>query len=128
MKKGWFKAFFPLVLAVPAPLFAAGEATYLNASAWDAQKITGGIIAADPAHLPTTAERIEWVNARLAAIALARLQGKESDALTLFDGCGSYCEKFGNGEEWKAVKAWGCAKKRDTSVCPGKTKAQKPPH
>lgn len=119
---GSFLLFFVLS---PASL-AAGEATYLNANAWEAQKITAGIIAADPGQLGTEAEKIEWARARLAAISLARLQAREEEALKLFLGCGKVCEKYGKESEWKAVKAWGCQKKRDTSVCLLKTKAQKP--
>lgn len=118
--------YFLLLFAVSRASFGAGEASYLNANAWDAQKITAGVISADPKTLPTTVEKAEWVRARLAAIALARLQAKEDEALKLFEGCGQTCEKHGRGAEWKAVKAWGCQKKRDTDVCLLKTKAQKP--
>jgi hypothetical protein len=120
-------ACFLLLFTLSGPAFAAGEASYLNANAWDAQKITSGIIAADPKALPTDYEKVEWVKARLAAISLARLQAKEDEAMKLFEDCGQTCEKYGSESEWKAVKDWGCQKKRDTKMCLFKTKAQKPP-
>ncbi|MGZ3693285.1 MAG: hypothetical protein ACXWQO_03705 [Bdellovibrionota bacterium] len=104
------------------------ETTYLNANAWDAQRITAGIISVEPKFLPTKEEKVEWAKARLAAISLARLQAKEDEALKLFEECGETCEKYGDSAEWNAVKAWGCQKKRDTDMCLSKTKAQKPPH
>lgn len=98
----------------------ADEASYLNVNAWEAQKITAGIIAAEPQFLATPAEKIEWARARLAAISLARLQAKEEEALKLFGGCVKVCGEYGNEAEWKAAKAWGCQKKRHTDVCLGK--------
>ena len=120
--------FFPLLFGLFHPVFGGEAGTYLNTNAWEAQKITAGIIAVDPARLSTEAERIEWVNARLAAIALARLQGKEGEALKLFAGCGSVCGKYAEQAEWSGITAWGCAKNRDAGPCLQKTKAQKPPH
>jgi hypothetical protein len=109
-------ALFSLLFLSFRPGFAAEERTYLNEQAWDAQRITAGIIATDPQTL-SESEKSEWVRARLAAIPLARLQSKEDEALRLFAGCGVYCGKYGREAEWKAVKAWGCQKKRDIRLC-----------
>jgi hypothetical protein len=62
-------------------------------------------------------ERGEWVRARFAWIALLRLEGKVPEALAAFEGCGTYCAKHGPSEEWKALKAWGCGKKKNAKPC-----------
>lgn len=102
------------LLFVSIPAWAGHEEpqAYLNVNAWEAQKTTAEIIAVDPAHLTTAAEKIDWARARLAAIALARLQGKEADALKLYAGCAKVCEKYGEAAEWKGVRNWAEAKKK----------------
>ena len=125
-------------LLVPGLGQANDDLNYLNTSSFAARKNLEKILSANPDELPTDAERIGWARARLAAISLARLQGRELDARKLFVGCGEWCEKYGPEAEWKAVKAWGCEKKREAELIPclspsrassllEKTKAQKPP-
>lgn len=120
-------------LLAPLIALAGGDSTYLNVNSWEAKKEITKILTADPALLPTDAERIEWVKARLAAISLARLETREAEALKLFLECGKWCGKYGPEQEWASVKAWGCQKKREADICLSlssssvKTKAQKPP-
>ena len=105
-------ALFCLIWVAIAAAAGHEEPTYLNVNAWEAQKTTAEIIAVDPAHLTTAAEKIDWARARLAAIALDRLQGKEAEALQLYAGCAKICEKYGEAAEWKGVKGWAEAKKK----------------
>jgi hypothetical protein len=124
---------FLLFAAISIPAVAADDHSYLNTGSFEAKKNLSRILAANPLHLPTDAERAEWAKARLAAISLARLQAREADAIQLFEGCGTWCGKYGPEAEWRAVKAWGCQKKREAKPClplsssSVKTKAQKPP-
>jgi hypothetical protein len=76
------------------------------------------------------AEQVEWVRARMAWIALERLQGQEEKALKIFAGCGGYCERHSPEKEWKALRTWACAKSPKAAPCGAKAqkaKAQKPP-
>lgn len=66
------------------------------------------------------AELVEWVKARFARIALLRLEGRADEALAVFAGCAKVCEKHGSSEEWKALKAWGCGKKKKNAAPCGK--------
>lgn len=74
------------------------------------------IAGKSPKKLPEP-ELVEWVRARFAWIALLRLEGKVQDALKVFEGCESYCAKHGPSEEWKALRDWGCGKKKAAPPC-----------
>ncbi len=101
----------------------------MNTLSLEAAKAMERLSQQNPKKL-SEAEKIEWARARLAWIALKRLQGQEGEALQIFQGCQGFCEKYGPEKEWKSVRAWGCAKKREAIPClSGSTKAktQKPP-
>lgn len=113
------KSFLLLFLA---GAFAKAEAPvssspYVNTLSVEAERGLSRVAGKDPKKLESDADRAEWARARLAWISLARLQGREKDALKLFEECEKVCEKFGPAEEWKAVKAWGCAKKKGAHPC-----------
>jgi hypothetical protein len=127
---------FPLLFlllrgAVPA---GAGELPrYVNNLSFPAEQAMEKIASRKPKEIHSEAEWVDWARARLAWVALRRLQGRERDALRVFAGCGSYCEKYGPEKEWEAEKRWGCPKKREAVPClsstkTNKTKAQNPPH
>jgi hypothetical protein len=82
------------------------------------------IAVRDPAKL-SESELVEWTKARLAWIALSRLEGREDEALRLFAGCGKFCVAYAPDQEWAALKAWGCARKKNASPCRKKDKSQK---
>jgi hypothetical protein len=63
------------------------------------------------------AELVEWTKARLAWIALNRLEGREDEALKLFSGCGKTCAHYAPDKEWKALQAWGCSKAGKIPPC-----------
>ncbi len=58
-----------------------------------------------------------WVRARMARIALLRLEGRVEEALSVFGECGRYCEMHGPTEEWRALKSWGCGKRAKAAPC-----------
>jgi hypothetical protein len=65
--------------------------------------------ARDPARL-SDAESVEWVRSRFAWVALLRLQGKDDEALEVFEGCRSYCKRWGPSGEWEALRKWACGR------------------
>lgn len=106
---------------------------YVNNLSVEAGQAMEKIAGRDPSGIQSEAELVEWARARLAWISLRRLQGREKEALTIFEGCGQVCEKYGSEKEWAAARAWGCQKKREAKPCLStsnpsdkKTKAQKP--
>lgn len=104
---------------------------YVNNLSVEAGQAMEKIAGRDPSTLKSEAEKVEWARARLAWISLRRLQGREKEAISLFEGCGQICESHGPEKEWAAARAWGCQKKREAKVCLSpspnkKTKAQKP--
>ncbi len=108
-----------LVAAAASPL-SGNELSSKAASALEA-------VATRNTQSLSEAELTEWANARITWIALKRLQGREAEALVIFAGCETYCEKYGPAAEWRAQKTWGCQKKREANPCLSpKTKAQKP--
>lgn len=121
----------PLLIFLLGPLGLAQEPpVYVNNLSAEAQRAMEKISTRDPKAL-SEAELVEWARARLAWVALLRLQGREKDALQVFGGCAEFCEKFGPEREWAAAKSWGCPKKREAKPCLSsssnkKTKAQKP--
>ena len=107
---------------------------YVNNLSVEAGQAMAKIAGRDPSGIQSEAELVEWARARLAWISLRRLQGREKEALSIFEGCGQVCEKYGSEKEWAAARAWGCQKKREAKPClpsssnpsDKKTKAQKP--
>lgn len=85
---------------------------YVNNLSVEAGQAMAKIASRDPSGIKSEAELVEWARARLAWIALRRLQGQEKEALAIFEGCGQTCEKYGSEKEWSAARAWGCQKKR----------------
>lgn len=117
-----------LFMAFSLPALAAENAVYVNSLSTQAAKAMEEQASKDPKSLTSETELSEWAKARLAWIALKRLQGREKEALVIFEGCGEFCQKFGSEKEWEAHRAWGCQKKREANPCLSlKTKAQKPP-
>lgn len=113
-------------LGVPL-LLAAAPPAYVNTFSLDAANVMRKIAGRPVEELKTDAERMEWARARLAWIALARLQGQEAEALKIFSDCGDICGRFGPEKEWDATRSWGCGRQPGALPCaPKKTKAQKP--
>lgn len=100
----------------------AEEPTYLNAFSVDAMAAAQKIASRPVAQLKTDTEKLDWARARLAWIALLRLQGREEDALRVFSGCAKLCQKHGPEQEWAAVRAWGCGQKKEALPCASKAK------
>jgi hypothetical protein len=100
---------------------------YVNKLSLQAAVVMEKIASRSPKELGSEVELAEWARARLAWIALRRLEGREKEALRIFLGCGEVCGKYGPEKEWQAEKAWGCPKKREAVPCLSKTKARKPP-
>ena len=96
---------------------AAKPAPYLDQLSVEATRALHARAGRDPGTLRGDEEKKDWAAARLAWIALARLQAKEAEALTVFRGCEKLCEKYGNASEWKATKGWACAKDPKASAC-----------
>lgn len=123
-----------LVLILMGGLALAQEPpVYVNNLSVEAGQAMAKIAGRDPDRIKSEAELVEWARARLAWISLRRLQGREKEALEIFEGCGQVCEKYGSEREWAAARAWGCPKKREAKPCLSpsnpsdkKTKAQKP--
>lgn len=113
--------------------FAQEPPIYVNNLSVEAGQAMAKIAGRDPTGIKSEAELVEWARARLAWISLRRLQGREKEALEIFEGCAQVCEKYGSEKEWAAARAWGCQKKREAKSClppsnpsDKKTKAQKP--
>ena len=114
----------PLALGQELPVF-------VNMRSLEAGQAMEKIAGRDPSKIQTEAELVDWARARLAWVSLKRLQGRENEALSIFEGCLTFCEKYGPEKEWASIKAWGCQKKREAKLCLSqsslkKTKAQKP--
>lgn len=114
---------------------AATPNSYTEVNSVESERVIQSITKRSFSSLSTEAEQVEWVRARMAGIALARLRGQESQALDYFIGCETYCQRHAPEKEWATVKAWGCTKKKEAKICLPKstskttnTKAQKPPH
>ena len=108
-------------LGVADPAQGAGPdspPSYTDVSSAEALRTLEKLCARDPAALRDD-EGVEWAKARFAMVALLRLQGKDKEAMDAFAGCGSYCRKWGSSAEWKALRKWGCAKKKDAIPCLG---------
>jgi len=107
---------------------ASSTPVYVNNLSIQAASAMEKIASRDPKKLQSELELREWARARLAWIALKRLQGRDTEAIVIFEGCGEFCQKHGPEKEWLAQKEWGCQKKREANPCLSlKTKAQKPP-
>jgi hypothetical protein len=114
--------------------FAQEPPIYVNNLSVEAGQAMERIAGRDPSDIKSEAELVEWARARLAWVSLRRLQGREKEALSIFEGCARICEKYGAEKEWAAAQAWGCQKKREAKPCLSsssipsdkKTKAQKP--
>lgn len=107
---------------------ASSTPLYVNNLSTQATFAMEKIASSNPKTLQSELELREWAKARLAWIALKRLQGRDSEAMLIFEGCGEFCQKYGPEKEWRAQKSWGCQKKREANPClSSKTKAQKPP-
>ena len=106
----------------------SSEQVFSEKNAIEAARTFKKITDDDFQALKTDDQRQKWVSARLAWIALERLKGQEEEAIRIFSGCieGS-CEKFGQKNEWIAVKTWACGKKKEAIPCLHKTEAPKPP-
>jgi hypothetical protein len=100
---------------------------YVNARSVEAERVLRRIAGEEPASLKNDEERTKWASARLAWISLARLQGRDEEALKIFGGCAELCGKHGPAGEWKAARAWGCARKPELAFCADRkeTKAKK---
>lgn len=113
-----------------AALAIAGEESpslYIETNAVQAARALQEISSKDFDSLSNEGERLEWVRARIAWIALERLRGREEEALRIFEGCRGHCSAFAPDREWKALKAWAYGKKKEATPCLFNTKAQKPP-
>jgi hypothetical protein len=110
---GLFLASFLLSVA-----FAAEEPapSYTDTNSVQALRTLEKITERSSKGLPDE-ELVEWVRARFARIALLRLEGRADEALAVFAGCAKVCERHGSSEEWKALKAWGCGKKKGAAPC-----------
>ncbi len=96
--------------------FAEQAPNYTDLNSVQARQAMEKLIAKDPAQLPE-AERGEWARARFALVALLRMQGKDSEAVAVFSGCGITCEKWGPQNEWAPLKKWGCTKNKTAKPC-----------
>jgi len=122
------------ILLLGGLAFAQEPPIYVNNLSVEAGQAMEKIAGRDPSGIKSEAELVEWARARLAWISLRRLQGREKEALSIFEGCGQVCEKYGSETECAAARAWGCQKKREAKPCLSpssnpsdkKTKAQKP--
>lgn len=99
----------------PAPA-AETPPPYTDTSSVEALRNMRKIGARDPAKL-SDAEAVEWVRSRFAWIALLRLEGKDKEALGVFEGCRSYCGRWGPGAEWSAIRKWGCGRRPKSGPC-----------
>lgn len=96
---------------------AWAEKTYTDVNMIEARRNLEKVIASPFTSQYTEAEKVEWVKARLALIALERLQGNEAKALKIFDDCGNYCAKFAAASEWDALKRWACSRNSSAKPC-----------
>jgi len=103
---------------------SAPDSPFVNAPSVDAERALRRMASADPSSLTSDAEKQKWAKARLAWIALARLQGRDDEALKIFGGCAGWCEKNGPKEEWAGAKAWACARDPKAGPC-GPKRAKK---
>lgn len=117
-----------LLLLLSYLAFAGDESPslYIETNAVQAARVMKGICSKDFGSLKGEGERLEWVRARLAWIALERLQGRDEEALRIFEGCGGHCAGYAPEKEWSALKEWACGKKKEAKPCLSNTKAQKP--
>jgi hypothetical protein len=106
---------------------AKEEPVFVNRVASEAEKNMNQVLLKSFSTLKTEDEKRSWNSAALAKIALKRLQGKELEAIAVFDSCAESCRKFGNSSEWLALNAWACERRAKTAQCPEKTKTRKPP-
>jgi len=93
--------------------------SYTDTNSVQALRFLQAAAGKNPKHL-TDPELAEWVRARFALIALLRLEGKNAEAIEAFENCGKLCAKHGPSGEWKALKVWGCLKKKNADPCRGK--------
>jgi hypothetical protein len=107
--------------------FAKGEPVFVNRVASEAEKNMNLMLEKPFSTLKTEEEKRNWNSAALAKIALKRLQGREIEALRVFESCGDSCRKFGSSTEWLAVNTWACERRAKSAQCPEKTKTRKPP-
>jgi hypothetical protein len=125
----------PFLLLIHFSALAGNAApAYVNTNNVDARRQLEEISAKDPGTLPEP-ERLKWAKARLAWIALDRLEGREEEALKLFRDCFETCGTYAPAGEFRALLAWGCPRAADARPCmvkqsadgsAKKTKAQKP--
>lgn len=90
---------------------------YVNVLSVEAVRAMEKIAGKDPASLHEAAELGEWARARLAWVSLARLQGREEEALRIFAGCRQVCREHGPAAEWTTARTWACAKRKDLEPC-----------
>ena len=90
--------------------------SYTGTNSVQAKRVLEKLCARDASAL-SEAEGVEWVRGRFAWVALLRLEGKEDEALKVFEGCGSYCAKWGPSGEWAALRKWGCGKRKNAIPC-----------
>lgn len=93
------------------------SSTYVNVLSVEALRAMEKIAGKDPATLHDPADLGEWARARLAWVSLARLQGREEEALRVFARCEQVCREHGPAAEWSTARAWACAKKKDLEPC-----------
>lgn len=95
---------------------AAEPVTFTETNSVQALRNLEAIGKNDPAKMKEP-ELVEWVRGRFAWIALLRLEGREKEAAEVFAGCAAYCARHGRSAEWKALKEWGCRKKKTAEPC-----------
>ena len=100
----------------PAPPSSESSA-HVSVLSVEALRAMEKIAGKDPATLHDPAALSEWARARLAWVSLARLQGREEEALRVFARCEQVCREHGPEAEWKTARAWACAKRRDLEPC-----------
>ena len=108
----WFLLFISLCFGQ-----AFAQTSYTDVNMIEARRNLEKVIASDYSAQYTEAEKVEWVKARLALIALERLQGNEAKALKVFDDCREYCGKFAASGEWGSLKKWACSKNPNAKPC-----------
>ena len=115
----FFSKLAPLAFALILPFAALAEegiVTYTDTNSIHAQKVLEKLASRDPALLKD-AERAEWARARLAWVALLRLEGKEEEASKVLEGCAQACRKWGPEKEWLAAKDWACRRSPQLKIC-----------
>lgn len=92
----------------------------VDARSIEAERTLARIAGAEISSLKTKEEKEKWAGARLAWIALSRLQGRDEEAMKIFAGCEKLCRDFGSKAEWKAAVAWSCGRDAKRPECPKK--------